>query len=304
MSPLIRQWHPNLGPGLWLLLWIPLLLLGCDSWKAMNAPRYLPRWQNQNMLLVDSSSDSLQQRFLKAAGLNSSLNAPNAQQFWQQNQDKASPWLRIWQFESAWQAQLSWQGILGERLAPGNLVFRQGCYWLTVERALLQIGRGGNQLLSFGEVTSDFALANTSLGQEPGFSKLFLQKRRLSNSGLVLGPQFLGLSWLGPVYGMRYLWYGDTVQVVVAGPQDSLFYTLQRAPGHCKPNLGHEMSGYEESETSCHAMAFWRWGSLGVVGLEGCSATVPCSTWVEQQYQALEVFGRDGYFRQKSEVSN
>jgi hypothetical protein len=303
MPPLFRQGQPYIGAWLWLLLCIPLLL-GCDNWQAISTPRFLPRWQNQDMVLIDSSSDTLASRFFSATGLDANLSSPIAQQLWHQDQDTGSPWLRVWQFENPWQARLAWQGIVGERVSQGNLVFRQGCYWLTVEQNVLQIGKGGNQLLSLGEVTSGLSLPNARFDQEPGFSKLFLQKRRVSNSGLVLGPQFLGLRWSGPVYGMRYLWYGDTLQVVVAGPQDSLFYTLPRAPGHCLPTQSNAMSGYEENETSCHAMAFWRWGSHGVVGLEGCSATVPCSTWVEQQYRALGVFERDGYFKQKSEVSN
>jgi hypothetical protein len=207
-------------------------------------------------------------------------------------------------FEKPWQAYQAWQTLPGERSALGEWVRVGGAYALVAGRTLIWIQAQGSHVMSAQDL-GQLRVKGWSLGKEPAYSGLFLQRYRTLGSGWVLDSAYLGLAWQGPLYGMQYAYLGDTVYSVVAGPQDSSFFDLRPSRVESVPFAATgEREGQARLLLRGGQVWVWHWGPEGLVLLQGCSAEPICQDWASRQYEALGLFESDGFFRAKNAPQN
>jgi hypothetical protein len=210
---------------------------------------------------------------------------------------------RVTLYPSEWHAQSAWQALPGNRTVLPGSVLSAGGYALVGGNQLIQCRSLGGGLLSHENWSESFRWAGLPVQREPGFSQLFLQQHRIDFSGFALPSNYLGLPWSPPLYGMQYQYLQDTLQAILAGPQDSLFSTRHRKTlGLTLPGNSQEYEGIQFQISSNGIKRWWKWGREGWIGLEGCSKTPKCSLWVEKQYEVLQIFGRDGFFSLKNAI--
>lgn len=242
------------------------------------------------MVVQDSSQDSLGQKTIE----------------WVNGNPTRELNCRVTHFGTDWHAHRAWQKRPGNRaIIPGS-VLHDGWYFMVGASDLVQCRGEGAVMLSHEIWAESFRWQSQPVQREPSFSQIFLQQNRQEFSGFALPENYLGISWTPPLYGMRYVVYQDTIQAMIAGPQDSLFaITHHKALGL---PLERDFLANKTTETvKTHLKAsgtrqWWKWGQEGWVGLEGCSQAPKCSLWVEKQYEVLKIFGRDGFFSLKNAI--
>lgn len=214
------------------------------------------------------------------------------------------PEIKVIPFDQPWHAQRAWQSLAGERSPKGDWVRTAGAFAVVAGAHLIWIEPQGAALMSAQDL-QQLQVKDWRWGEEPTFTQLFLQRHRLLGTGWVVEPGFLGLNWQGPLYAMRYAFFGDSVQVILAGPQDSTLYSNQIRQGPTWPWFA---SGRPQGEArlSLPGGASWNghWGEKGLVLMEGCFAQEACRNWAQNQYQVLELFESNGFFQSKNENPN